>query len=113
MAKHFPKILGWTENFAASIGGELGRVTVVRLAPYGRVYRHIDHGDYYRVRDRYHLVLKSEAGSVLGAGNEWVRMQEGELWWFNNKAPHEAYNESSDWRVHLIFDVLRGDRSFA
>lgn len=113
MAKHFPKILGWTENFAASIGGELGRVTVVRLAPYGRVYRHIDHGDYYRVRDRYHLVLRSEAGSVLGAGNEWVRMQEGELWWFNNKAPHEAYNESSDWRVHLIFDVLRGDRSFA
>jgi len=107
MAKHFPTILGWTEDFAASMGGELGRVTVVRLAPQGRVYRHIDHGDYYQMRDRYHLVLKSTTGSVLGAADEWVRMHEGELWWFNNKAPHEAYNESNDWRVHLIFDVLK------
>lgn len=107
IAQHFPQILGWTEAVAASLGGELGRVTLVRLAPHGRVYRHIDHGEYYRWRDRYHLVLKSSAGSVLGAGEEWVRMQPGELWWFNNKAPHEAYNESDDWRIHLIFDVLK------
>lgn len=106
MAKHFPTILGWTEAVADSLGGDLGRVTIVRLAPHGRVYRHIDHGDYYRVRDRYHLVLRSPAGSILGAGDEWVRMQEGEFWWFNNKVPHEAYNESDVWRIHLIFDVL-------
>ncbi|MGF1496050.1 MAG: aspartyl/asparaginyl beta-hydroxylase domain-containing protein [Elainellaceae cyanobacterium] len=105
VAKHFPVILGWAENFAASLEGELGRVTVVRLAPRGRVYRHIDQGEYYRVRDRYHLVLKSQSGSILGAGDEWVRMQAGELWWFNNKEPHEAFNESNDWRIHLIFDV--------
>jgi hypothetical protein len=42
----------------------------------------------------------------LGAANEWVRMQPGECWWFDNKVPHEAYNESDDWRIHLIFDVL-------
>jgi hypothetical protein len=110
MAKHFPRILGWTENVATSVGGELGRVTVVRLAPHGKVYRHIDRGEYYRVRDRYHLVLKSPMGSILGAGDEWLRMQEGELWWFNNKVPHEAHNESGDWRVHLIFDVLPCNR---
>ncbi len=110
MAKHFPRILGWTENIATSVGGELGRVTVVRLAPHGKVYRHIDRGEYYRVRDRYHLVLKSPMGSILAAGDEWLRMQEGELWWFNNKAPHEAHNESGDWRVHLIFDVLPCNR---
>jgi hypothetical protein len=78
----------------------------VRLAPKGRVYRHIDEGEYYRIRDRYHLVLHSAAGSLLGAGDEWVRMQPGECWWFNNKAPHEAYNEADDWRIHLIFDIL-------
>lgn len=105
MAEQFPTVLGWAEQFAAAQSGELGRVTLVRLAPRGRVYPHIDHGDYYRVRDRYHLVLHSPTGSVLAAGGEWVRMHPGECWWFNNKEPHEAYNESDDWRIHLIFDV--------
>lgn len=106
LARHFPHIMEWLQDFAHQIGGELGRATIVRLTPKGQVYRHIDKGDYYRIRDRYHLVLHSLAGSVLGAGEEWVRMHPGELWWFNNKAPHEAYNESDDWRIHLIFDVL-------
>ncbi|MEO0968094.1 MAG: aspartyl/asparaginyl beta-hydroxylase domain-containing protein [Cyanobacteria bacterium J06639_18] len=33
-------------------------------------------------------------------------MQEGELWWFDNKQPHESFNASEQWRIHLIFDVL-------
>lgn len=107
MAQHFPNVLGWAEKFAVEQSGELGRVTLVRLAPRGRVYRHIDHGDYYRVRDRFHLILHSPRGSLLNAGEEWVRMHEGECWWFDNKQPHEAYNDSDDWRIHLIFDIKR------
>ena len=105
-AEKFPKVFSWVKGFAKSIGGELGRVTIVRLAAHGRVYRHIDRGAYYQLRDRYHLVLHSPAGSLLGAGEEWVRMKPGELWWFDNKKPHEAINEADDWRIHLIFDVL-------
>lgn len=105
-AQVFPALMQWLETFTQDYGGELGRATIVRLAPKGRVYRHIDQGEYYRIRDRYHLVLQSATGSVLGAGDEWVRMQPGEFWWFNNKAPHEAYNEADSWRIHLIFDVL-------
>lgn len=108
MADKFPLTMGWLQKVAHTISGELGRATLVRLAPRGRVYRHIDHGEYYRVRDRYHLVLHSPVGSLLGVGDEWVRMQPGECWWFNNKAPHEAINEADDWRIHLIFDVLNG-----
>lgn len=104
-AVYFPTVLAWAEQFAEAQQRELGRVTLVRLAPKGRVYPHIDHGDYYRMRDRYHLILHSPIGSLLRAGDEWVRMKPGECWWFNNKEPHEAYNESDDWRIHLIFDV--------
>jgi hypothetical protein len=32
-------------------------------------------------------------------------MAEDELWWFNNKVPHESINMSNRWRVHLIFDL--------
>ena len=106
LAPRFPTVMGFVEDFARQLGGELGRVNVVRLQPRGQVYRHIDHGEYYRIRDRYHLVLQSPGGSLMEAGSETVRMGAGELWWFDNKQPHEAFNESGDWRVHVIFDVL-------
>jgi len=56
-----------------------------------------------------HLVLKSTAGSWLRAGDEEVTMREGELWWFDNKAVHEAWNKGGD-RIHLIFDVLSREK---
>jgi outer membrane protein assembly factor BamB/orotate phosphoribosyltransferase len=31
------------------------------------------------------------------------------LWWFDNKQFHESYNESAEWRVHYIFDLLSAD----
>ena len=70
-----------------------------------RVYEHIDRGEYYGVRDRYHLVMTSVDGSCLKAGEEEVTMREGELWWFDNKAVHEAWNRGYQDRIHLVFDV--------
>ena len=94
------------ESFAVEQDAEMGRAKIVRLMPGRRVYPHIDRGQYYKVRDRYHLVLKSAAGSYLKSGDEEVRMREGELWWFDNKAMHEAYNDGDAERIHMIFDLL-------
>jgi hypothetical protein len=91
---------------AARQGAELGRAKLVMLPAGRRVYPHIDRGEYCRVRDRYHLVIRSTAGSWLRAGDEEVTMQEGELWWFDNKAMHEAWNHGDQDRLHLIFDML-------
>ena len=105
-AKYFPYTLSFCENFAKSIGGNLGRAMLVALLPNSQVYPHIDHGEYYRIRDRYHLVIKSRTGSPLKSGTETVVMQEGELWIFNNKLEHSAVNTSDEDRIHLIFDIL-------
>jgi len=94
------------ESFAAEQDAELGRGKIVRLKPGRKVYPHIDRGEYYHVRDRYHLILQSQAGSLLKAGDEEVRMREGELWWFDNNAMHEAYNDGDVERIHMIFDML-------
>jgi hypothetical protein len=94
------------ESFAAEQDTELGRGKIVRLMPGRRVYPHIDRGEYYLVRDRYHLILQSQAGSYLKAGDEEVRMREGELWWFDNNAMHEAHNDGDVERIHMIFDML-------
>ena len=110
-AEHYPLIYQWVEAFANEMRASLGRLNIVRLKPNSQVYRHIDHGDYYKVRDRYHLVLRSKEGSEMLVDDEKVTMQEGELWWFNNKAPHEAFNNSEEWRIHVIFDLLP-NRSF-
>jgi len=105
-AKLFPTALAFMQEIAAEMNATLSRATIVRLKPKSQVYPHVDAGSYYFLRDRYHLVLRSKAGSVLMSGDEQVRMQEGELWWFNNKQYHEAYNESDEWRIHYIFDLL-------
>ena len=102
----FPHTLAFCERIADQLGGLLGRATLVALQPESRVLPHVDAGAYYRIRDRFHLVLKSGRGSPLSAGDETAVMRVGELWAFNNKERHWAYNPSKEPRVHLIFDVL-------
>lgn len=106
VSKLFPRAVRFITDFANEMNAHLSRAAIVRLKPKSQVLRHIDTGSYYLIRDRFHLVLYSSAGSVLISGDEQVRMQEGELWWFNNKQYHEAYNESDKWRIHYIFDLL-------
>ena len=105
-AAKFPHALAFCERIAKLQRGELGRATLVALQPQGWVRPHVDAGDYYRIRDRFHLVLQSPGGSLLTAGEESVVMQEGELWVFDNKSRHNARNPSDAPRVHMIFDVL-------
>lgn len=106
MSAAFPATVGFLEAFAAEQEGSLGRARYARLLPGKTVLPHMDRGAYYRDRDRYHLVVRSAGGSLLRAGGETVRMREGELWWFDNKAVHDARNDSSADRIHLIFDLL-------
>ena len=105
LAARFPATMRWVETFARQQGCELGRVLLAKLGPRGQVYRHIDHGEYYKVHDRYHLVLLSTRGSQMTCDDEVRIMREGELWWFDNKQAHESHNPSDEDRIHLIFDL--------
>lgn len=105
-ASGYPCACRFLEDIADALACDLSRARLVRLPAGKRVYPHTDRGEYYRLRGRYHLVLKSTLGSWLQAGDEEVRMQEGELWWFDNKQMHEARNDGGEDRIHLIFDLL-------
>ena len=105
-SRMFPQTLNYCESVARELNGQLGRVALVALQPRSRVYPHVDVGEYYRIRDRLHLVLRSAEGSPLSAEEETIVMREGELWAFDNKTMHSAENSSDIPRVHLIFDVL-------
>ncbi|MEM6423188.1 MAG: aspartyl/asparaginyl beta-hydroxylase domain-containing protein [Pseudomonadota bacterium] len=103
---HYPLARALLESIASEEACELGRAKIVCLQAGKRVYPHIDRGEYYRVRGRYHFVLRSGAGSWMKSGDEEVRMKEGELWWFDNNAMHEAHNDGDQDRIHMIFDML-------
>ena len=105
-AARFPRALAFCEMIADEWGATLGRATLVALLPRSRVYPHIDTGAYYRIRDRFHLVLRSPEGSPLAAEDETAVMREGEFWVFDNRVRHWAENLSDEPRVHLIFDLL-------
>ncbi len=110
MSARFPETVRLIESLAAELGGELGRAKLAQVPPGKKVLPHVDRGEYYRLHNRHHLVIRSEKGSPLQAGDEEVRMQEEELWWFDNSALHAAQNDSTANRVHLIFDVLPRER---
>ena len=105
-ALRFPRTLALLRELAERERGTLGRATLVALSPRRRVFPHVDAGAYYRIRDRYHLVLQSPSGSPLTAAGETIVMRERQLWVFNNKVRHAAENPSDTARVHLIFDLL-------
>ncbi len=105
-AEHYPQCMHFLSQFSAHMRASLQRAMLVRLTGNGRVYPHVDEGLYYAVRDRFHLVLSSPQGSSLTSGDETVIMRTGEVWWFDNKKVHSSSNQSMDWRVHLIFDLL-------
>ncbi|MEL7013934.1 MAG: aspartyl/asparaginyl beta-hydroxylase domain-containing protein [Pseudomonadota bacterium] len=102
----YPLACGFIEDVAAELDADMSRAKIVCLPAGRKVYPHIDRGEYYRLRGRYHLILKSSAGSWMKAGDEEVRMQEGELWWFDNDQMHEAHNDGDEDRIHIIFDLL-------
>ena len=102
----FPVVHRWALDLADRFDSELGRLSIVRLRAGSPVLPHIDNGEYYAYRNRYHLVLASARGSLMVSGSERIKFMPGELWWFDNLALHEAINESNEWRVHLIFDML-------
>ena len=106
----FPVIRQFLEQVSEEERSLLSRAKIVCLPAGRRIYPHIDRGEYYSVRNRFHLVLRSSKGSWLRTGGEEIRMQEGELWWFDNKQVHEAFNDGDEDRIHLIFDLLPSAR---
>lgn len=103
----FPQTFSLLRKIEHTLNGELARVALVRLKPYALVYGHCDCDHRLRGFDRYHLVLTSPQGSYMHVGNDQVIFKEGDLFFFENKVWHTAYNHSSEWRVHLIIDIRR------
>lgn len=69
----------------------------------GEVGKHIDVGNYYLTRDRYHLCIQGVYEYTVG--DETVLVEPGTLLWFNNKLEHGTKNVGDCVRITFVFDV--------
>lgn len=93
---------------------KVGRVLIVKLRPGGFIDKHIDEGSYAAHHSRVHLAIQTDQGCLFFAEHgdgcgEFVHMDVGEIWWFNNKKAHWLFNDTKIPRIHLIVDVITHD----
>lgn len=104
--KILPEARNIVFGLMAEVQGErLGRVMINRIAPGGRIFPHADtplHCEYY---SRYHVCLQSGPGYVFRCGEEKVRMDQGEIYWFNNAIEHEVQNNAAIDRISMVVDI--------
>lgn len=111
--REYPYTTEYLRDFAADPArgnGHLSRIIIARLQPKSVIDEHIDVGMYHVVRKRYHIVLKSTAGSVMNISGQDFLWKEGEVYWFNNNITHNARNDSDEWRTHIVFDIIPFER---
>ena len=86
-------------------GIRLGRVLITRLAPGATIPEHVDQGAPATYFTRYHVALQSHPGALNISGGETVTYNMGEMWRFDNRAPHSIINNSADDRIVIVMDV--------
>lgn len=86
-------------------GVRLGRVIISRVPPGCCIPEHVDHGAPATYYARYHIALQSLPGALNHSGDETVTYAPGDVWWFDNRAPHSVVNNSADDRIVIVMDV--------
>lgn len=82
---------------------DVSRCGFLSLPVGGSVGTHIDIGNYYQTRDRYHISI--QGSYKYHVGDEEILIEPGMLVWFDNKAPHGTENVGDVTRITFVFDV--------
>lgn len=100
--KHYPETLKIVKSFFP-VG--LSRTYLIKLKAGKRVLPHYDGGDYYEIRNRYHLAVTGSYEYTVGDETEYI--VPGMLFWFDNQQMHSAFNNTEEDRISVVFDVER------
>lgn len=98
-AQHHTEVLAFLKRHFKNYS----RCGFLSLPVGGSVGKHIDVGNYYLTRDRYHLSIQGRYKYMVG--DEEVIVEPGTLLWFNNKLEHGTENVGDEVRITFVFDV--------
>jgi hypothetical protein len=100
----FPMIRGICLSLMAKMGAtHLGGVLITKIPPGGKIEPHIDsnwHANFYNCK--LYIPIKSNRDCINRCEDEFVVMNNGECWYFNNNVEHEVINNGDDDRITLI-----------
>jgi len=102
---HLPATMESIKNM--TMHRSIGRIIIASLKPNGKIAAHIDEGNYALNHDRYHIVIQTNPSVLFKCGDEEVNMEEGTIWWFDNKRVHSVENRGNIPRIHIVIDVRR------
>lgn len=94
------------DAICSHVQGRPARAMLVRLLPRGKVTAHTDIGIYADATERFHLPIMTNEGAWLGADGERYHLDPGIVYALDKHVEHEAGNEGSEPRVHLIIDCF-------
>jgi hypothetical protein len=86
--------------------GKVGKVVFAKLLPESFIKPHVDSGYYLTHCHRFHIPILTNDFVHFFAGNEWMILEEGDLYEFNNNVMHSVVNYSMTPRIHLIIDIV-------
>ena len=82
---------------------ELGGILITRLPPGVHVPVHADRGWHpEHFNTKAHVALRSNPGCRNTCEDDWISMQAGEAWTFDNLLPHSVENNGSADRITAI-----------
>lgn len=90
------------------IAGRTPSILFSRLRPGARIP---PHNGYINTRLICHLPLIVPEGCRFRVGNEMREWKTGKCWAFDDTIEHEAWNNSAEMRVILIFEIWRPELS--
>jgi len=86
--------------------GKVGQCLLIKLPGNESIRKHFDSGDYLMSARRNHIPIITNKNVTFTVGNKTVSMSEGECWEINNAKNHSVNNNSPDYRVNLLIDIL-------
>lgn len=101
--RHFESVFSTLANYGIR---DISRCAFFKLPPGEIVRTHIDDGQYYLNKDRFHLSILGEYEYAVDG--EVRIIKPGTLFWFDNKKLHRAKNISNVDRITFVFDVYHG-----
>ena len=106
MYYRYPGIRKWLKSYKLH---RHSRAAFFRLKPGETLGLHVDEGDYYLTRDRYHLSLQ---GTYLyTVEDESHQIDPGTFFWFDNKRQHMSYNNGDVDRLTFVWDVPKSRKN--
>ena len=54
---------------------------------------------------RYQMPLQSAPGCIFECDGEKLQMQDGQVWYFDNKKTHSVVNNSATDRIAMVVDL--------